>query len=141
MSRKKKMAAIGMTARSGSSPPLAISSILRLPVVKYRLRIPASIKALPNKVYTTYFIAEYSLLPVPQIEMRKYIGMISISQKRKNSNRSREQNTPRMLVSRSNSQAKYSLGLRSIFHEIRTTRKPRKVISIINGRLRPSTPR
>ncbi|MBA7697808.1 hypothetical protein ES703_106479 [subsurface metagenome] len=141
ISRKKKMAATGITTRNDSSPPLAISSILRLPVVKYRLRIPASIKALPNKVYTTYFIAEYSLLPVPQMVIRKYIGIISISQKRKNSSRSREQNTPRMLVSRSRSQAKYSRGLKSIFHEMRTTRKPRKVISISKGRLRPSTPR
>jgi hypothetical protein len=97
--------------------------------------------ALPNKVYTTYFIAEYSLLPVPQIEIKKYIGITSISQKRKNSKRSREQNTPRMLVSRSRSQAKYSLGLRSIFHEMRTTKKPRRLISITKGRLKPSTPR
>jgi hypothetical protein len=103
--------------------------------------MPASIKALPNKVYTTYFIAEYSLLPVPQIEMRKYIGITSISQKRKNSRRSREQNTPKMLVSKSRSQAKYSLGLKSIFHEMRTTRKPSKAINITKGRLKPSTPR
>jgi len=115
--------------------------MLRLPVVKYRLRMPASIIALPNKVYITYFIAEYSLLPVPQMEMRKYIGITSISQKRKKSKRSREQNTPRMLVSRSRSQAKYSRGLKSIFHEIRTTRKPRRVINITRGRLKPSTPR
>ena len=103
--------------------------------------MPASIKALPNRVYITYLMAEYSLRPVPQMEIRKYIGMTSISQKRKKSSRSREQKTPRMLVSRSSSQAKYSRGLRSIFQEMSTTRKPRKAISITRGRLRPSTPR
>ncbi|MBA7692090.1 hypothetical protein ES703_100648 [subsurface metagenome] len=103
--------------------------------------MPTSITALPKRVYITYFIAEYSFRPVPHIEIRKYIGMTSISQKRKKSSRSREQNTPRMLVSRSKSQAKYSRGLRSIFQEMSTTRKPRKAMSITRGRLKPSTPR
>ena len=89
-----------------------ISSILKLPVVIYRLRIPASIKALPNRVYRTYFIAEYSFLPEPQTDIRKYMGITSISHMRKNSRRSRDINTPRMLVSSSRSQAKYSRGLR-----------------------------
>jgi len=103
--------------------------------------MPASIIALPSKVKTTYFIAEYSLLPVPQIEIKKYMGITSISQNRKNKRRSREQNTPRILVSSSKSQAKYSRGLRSIFHEIRITRKPRKAVSTTRGKLKPSTPR
>jgi hypothetical protein len=115
--------------------------MLKLPVVKYRLSIPANIRALPNKVYITYLIAEYSFLPAPQIEIRKYIGIISISQKTKKSNKSREQNTPRILVSSNKSQAKYSRTLRSIFQEIRTTRKPIKVVSRTSGRLRPSTPK
>jgi len=97
--------------------------------------------ALPNKVKITYFIAEYSFLPEPQIEIKKYIGITSISQKTKNKRRSREVNTPRMLVSRSKSQAKYSRTLRSIFHEMRTTMKPRNAISITKGKLSPSTPR
>ena len=75
------------------------------------------------------------------MEIRKYIVIISISQKRKNSSRSKELNTPRMLVSRSRSQAKYSRGRRLIFHEIKTTRNPKKVISRIRGRFKPSTPR
>ena len=53
----------------------------------------------------------------------------------------REANTPMMLVSRRRSQAKYSRGLRLIFHEISTERKPRKVVSSTSGRLSPSTPR
>ena len=75
------------------------------------------------------------------MEIKKYMGIISISQNRKNSRRSREQNTPIMLVSNSNSQAKYSRGLRSIFHEMRTTRKPKTVVSTIRGRFKPSSPR
>ena len=59
----------------------------------------------------TYFIAEYSLRPAPQMEIKKYIGITSISQKMKKSRRSREANTPIMLVSRSSNQAKYSRGL------------------------------
>ena len=89
----------------------------------------------------TYLMAEYSRRPVPQMEIRKYIGMTSISQKRKKSSRSREVNTPRMLVSSSSTQAKYSRTLRWTFQEIRTTRKPRRAIKRTSGRLMPSTPR
>jgi len=84
---------------------------------------------------------EYSFLPEPQTEIRKYMGIISISQKMKNSSRSREQKTPRILVSRSRSQTKYSRTLRCSFQDIRTTIKPRKAVNTTSGMLRPSTPR
>ena len=135
------MAARGRALASGARSVWASSTILRLPVAKYRLRMPASIMALPNRVYTTYFMAEYSFLPLPQMEIRKYMGMTSISQKMKNSNRSREQNTPRMLVSSRRSQAKYCRTLKSTFQEMRTTRKPIRVVKTTRGRLRPSTPK
>ena len=85
-------------------------------------------------------IAEYSFLPVPQMEMSIYIGISSTSQKMKNRRRSREQNTPRMPVSSTRSQAKYSLTLRSIFHDTSTATRPIKVVRITKGRLNPSTP-
>src|SRR4030043_1002786 len=104
------------------------------------LKIPASIIALPTRVYITYLIDEYSFLPLPQTEIRKYMGTSSSSQKRKNKTRSKEQKTPNMLVSRSNNQMKYSLGLNWIFHETSTAKTPRNVINITRGKLRPSTP-
>ena len=48
-----------------------------------------SMKALPRMVKIRNFIAEYSLRPVPQMEMSMYIGTSSSSQNRKNSSRSR----------------------------------------------------
>src|SRR4030042_3853070 len=105
------------------------------------LKMPASIIALPTRVYITYLIDEYSFLPLPQTEMRKYIGTSSSSQKRKNKTRSKEQKTPSMLVSRSNNQMKYSLGRNSIFHDTSTASTPRNVISITRGKLSPSIPR
>jgi hypothetical protein len=102
-------------------------------------------KALPNSVYITNFVAEYSFLPrgggVPQMEINMYMGISSTSQKRKKSKRSRDMKTPRIPVSRIKSQAKYSFVLRLIFHETKTATNPRKVVSITMGKLRPSTPR
>src|SRR4030042_6121860 len=105
------------------------------------LKIPASIIALPTRVYITYLIDEYSFLPPPQTEMRKYIGISSSSQNKKKRTMSKEQKTPSMLASRSNNQMKYSLGLNWIFHDTSTAKTPRNVISITRGKLRPSTPR
>jgi len=74
------------------------------------------------------------------MEIRKYMGIISISQKIKNRSRSREANTPRMLVSSSSSQMKYSLTLVWTFYDMRIDKKPRKVVNITIGILKPSTP-
>ena len=47
---RKNIAATGITDCTIPSPCWVISTILRLPVVKYRLSMPASIRALPNSV-------------------------------------------------------------------------------------------
>jgi hypothetical protein len=89
----------------------------------------------------TYFMAEYSFLPDPHMDIRKYIGMSSSSQNMKKSSMSREQKTPSTQVSSSNSQKKYSRVLSDIFQDISTARKPSSVASSTRGRLNPSTPR
>ena len=73
---------------SGSS---VMSKVL---VEKYSASIPTSINALPNMVKITNFIAEYSFRPVPQMEIRKNIGISSSSQNRKNRKKSRAVKTP-----------------------------------------------
>lgn len=75
------------------------------------------------------------------MEMRKYMGISSSSQKRKKRMRSSEQKTPRMLLSSSSIQMKYSFGLSWIFHDTRTEMTPKNVINMTSGRLKPSTPR
>ena len=55
------------------------------------------------------FIAEYSLRPVPQMEMSMNIGTSSSSQNRKKSSRSRAVNTPMTADWSNSSQKKYSL--------------------------------
>src|SRR5579871_2215758 len=103
-------------------------------------RIPASMKAEPATVNSTNLSAAYSLRPVPQIEMRKYIGTSSTSQNRKKSRKSREVNTPRTPVSRISIQAKYSFVRRSMLHEMSTDSNVRPVVSSTSGTLSPSTP-
>ncbi len=97
-------------------------------------------KADPNSVNRTYFHAEYTLRPVPQIEIRKYIGISSISQNRKKSTKSIALNTPSRLVSSSMIQAKYSLGRSSMRQEMSTATRNRKPVSTTSASDRPSTP-
>ena len=59
------------------------SSMLNVPAEKYRHKKPTIIIALPDKVKSKNFIAEYSFLPEPHIEIRKNNGIISNSKKKK----------------------------------------------------------
>ena len=70
----------------------------KVPVEKKIIRMPTSMKALPRKVKIRNFIAEYSRRPLPQIEMRKNIGTISSSQRRKKRMKSSAVNTPMTAV-------------------------------------------
>ena len=134
-----KIAHVGMIA-SFMSPIRANWRMSNVSAVNPRVRMPTSIKAEPKNVYNTYFHAEYTRFPLPQTEIRKYIGTSSISQNRKNRTKSSALNTPRRLVSRTSSQAKYSLGLSSIRHEINTETSPRKAVNSASGKERPSSP-
>ena len=91
-------------------------------------------------MYSTYFHAEYSLLPVPQIEIRKYIGISSISQNTKKSTKSIALNTPSRLISSNMIQAKYSLGRSSMRQEMSTATRNRKPVSATSASDSPSTP-
>ena len=57
-------------------------------------------------------IEAYSRLAPPQTAIRKYMGMRTVSQKTKNSTRSRATKVPFMPVSSSSSRARKALGLR-----------------------------
>src|SRR3989304_4023058 len=108
---------------------------------KASTRKPTSMSALPLMVKSTNFIAEYSLRPDPQIEIRKYIGISSTSQKRKKRIRSCAVKTPSTPVSNASSQAKYSLDRSSMFHEMSMATTNRNVVRITIVSDRPSTPR
>ena len=84
------------------------SSMLKLPTDSPVINNAININADPNNVYITNFIAEYSLRPEPQIEIIKYIGISSISQKIKKSTKSKEIKTPKTEVSKIKNQKKYS---------------------------------
>jgi len=68
------------------------------------LKKPIIIKALPDKVNSKNFMAEYSFLPVPHIEIKKNIGIISSSKKKKNNIKSNDKNTPNTPVINKNNQ-------------------------------------
>ena len=89
----KNIREAGMTNLALSSKD-GISTKLNVPTEKYKPRIATNMKALPSKVNITNFIAEYSFLPVPQIDIKKYIGNNSSSQNMKKRIRSRETKTP-----------------------------------------------
>ncbi len=91
-------------------------------------------------MYSTNFIALYSLRPVPQIEISRNIGTSSSSQNRKNRIRSWAAKTPITAVCSAISQAKYSRGRSSMRHEISTATRKRRPVSSIIVALRPSTP-
>ena len=98
-------------------------------------------KALPRNVKIRNFIAEYSRRPLPQIEIRKNIGTISNSHRRKKRMKSSAVNTPMTAVCSTSSQTKYSLTRSLMLQEANTATKPRSPVSRTSGALRPSTPR
>ena len=110
-------------------------------VEKNRARMPTSMKALPMKVKITNFIAEYSLRPLPHIEMRKNMGTSSSSQKMKNIRKSRDVKTPITAVWSASSHTKYSRTRCFTLQEPNTATMPRSPVSSTIGALSPSTPR
>ena len=84
---------IVLAAPAPSSASLIMSKCPTLGA-RERAKIPTSMKALPRKVKMRNFMAEYWRRPVPHIEMRKYMGSNSSSQKTKNRMKSREAKTP-----------------------------------------------
>jgi hypothetical protein len=73
---------------------------------------------------------------------RKYIGTSINSQQKKNRKRSSARKTPRIPES-TQRRLKWKKPTRCVipFHEAITAMMPRKIVSSISGRLRPSTPR
>ena len=115
--------------------------MLNVPVEKYSARMPTSMKALPNSVKMMNFMAEYSRRPLPQSEMRKYIGKSSSSQKMKNRTASMETNTPVTAVWSTNSQTKYSFTRTWMFQDAKAAHMPSSAVRSTRGTLSPSTPR
>jgi hypothetical protein len=74
------------------------------------------------------------------MDIRKYMGISSISQKMKKSRKSREAKTPVMAACKSRIQAKYSRTRMFIFQDMSITRKPIRAERMTKGRLKPSTP-
>ena len=126
-----------------SAPAIASGSAVmsNVPVEKKSARIPTSMKALPKKVNIRNFIAEYSLRPLPQTAIRKYIGTSSISQNRKKSRKSSAVKTPMTAVCSTRSHMKYSRTRCLTPHEAKTAAAPMSPVSSTSGALRPSTPR
>ena len=118
-----------------------VMSNVPTPFERYKASIPTNIKALPMKVKRRNFIAEYSFLPLPQIEIKKYIGISSNSQNKKNRNISNEVKTPIIEVCNIKSHIKYSLTLNLIFHDAITAQNPNNPVSNTIGALKPSTPK
>ena len=87
------------------------------------------------------FIAEYSFLPVPQIEIKKNIGISSSSQNRKNRKKSKDVNTPMTAPCKTNSHMKCSFMRTETLHDAKTATIPRIPVSKTNGALSPSIPR
>ena len=107
--------------------------------VRNTATMATSMKALPSKVNITNFIAEYSLRPVPQMEISMYMGSSSSSQNRKNISRSRVANTPITAVCNSSSQMKYSFTRWLTRQEASTAQNPSSPVRAIRGALNPST--
>ena len=86
-------------------------------------------------------MAEYSLRPLPQMDISMYMGTNSTSQNRKKRSRSNDEKTPMTAVWRINSQTKYSRTLMLMRQEASTAHSPSKPVRVIKGALRPSTPK
>src|SRR5581483_3309141 len=139
MMRNVKIAATGITV--SCSGAIWLSWIMsKVPAEKPSVRMPISIAAEPENVNSTYFQAEYCLRPVPQMEIRKYMGTSSISQKMKKRMKSSAVNTPSRLVSSTSNQTKYSLGRRSTRQEMSTAISERNAVSTSIASERPSAP-
>ena len=117
-----------------------MSYITNVPVAKYIDNIPIIKKAPEVSVNIKNFIAEYWAFPEPQIDIKKYIGINSASQKTNKSNMSREENTPVTTPCKINNHIKYSRSLKLIFREAITAQKPKMPVSKTRGALKPSTP-
>ena len=118
--------------------------ISKVPVEKNRARMPTSINALPRMVNMRNFIAEYSRLlfgSLPQMAIRKNIGMSSSSQNRKNSRKSSDVKTPITPVWSASSHMKYSRTRLSMLHDASAATSPSSPVSNTIGALMPSTPR
>ena len=89
-----------------------------VPVEKYTASSPTNMKALPVKVKSRNFMAECSLRPLPQMEMRKNMGMSSSSQKMKKRTKSCAMKTPITAVCSVSSHAKYSRCRVPMLHEL-----------------------
>ena len=104
---RAKAPPIGMMSLASSIlPGSAVMS--KVPVEKKRTTIPTSMNAPPRNVKMRNFMAEYSLRPLPQMEMRKNMGINSSSQKRKNMKKSRAEKTPSTAVCSVSIHTKYS---------------------------------
>ena len=134
-------------ADRGRATPAAVNMVpeldswvkSRVPAFKNTPTRAISMAALPKMVNIRNFMAEYSLRPLPHTEMSMYMGTSSSSQKRKNSSRSKETNTPMIAVCKSSSQAKYSRTRIPICHDAKMAQKPSNPVSSTSGALRPST--
>ena len=127
--------------KSACGIKLAISTMLNvlIPGEKYKANMPTSMKALPNIVNIRNFIAEYSFRPLPHIEMRKYIGINSSSQNKKNKKKSSDVKTPITAPCKASSHMKCSLVRCVIFQEAKTDTIPSSPVNRTNGALMPST--
>src|SRR5438067_9237898 len=103
-------------------------------------RKPTSMNAEPAIVYSRNFIAEYSLRPLPQMEISRYIGSSSSSQNTKNMIRSSDVKTPSTAVSSSSSSAKYWRVRVVMPKETSVATTKRNAVSTTIVMPRPSTP-
>ena len=74
-------------------------------------RNDSSIIRLPMSVNRKNLMAAYSLRPLPQIPMMKYIGISTSSQNTKNSTRSKATKVPAIPVSKSSIKARKAFAL------------------------------
>ncbi len=140
--KNQKASAVGMAMSRCPAPASESSTMLKVPPGATNMAtMLTSMKALPRMVNTRNFMAEYSLRPVPHMEMSRYMGSNSSSQNRKNSKKSREVNTPMTAVCSTSSHAKYSRIRCSTRHEASTAHRPMRAVNNTSGALRPSTPR
>ena len=142
-SQKSQASGSSVAAETSTAPGPKSSMMLKVPTsgVRNTATMATSMKALPRMVKIRNFIAEYSFRPLPQMEISMYIGMSSSSQNRKNSNRSREVNTPITAAWSSSNQKKYSLTRRVMSHDASTAHSPSRPVRATSGADSPSTAR
>ena len=140
--KNQKTTLMGTTILVGSMPPSASFTMSKVPTpgVRNTARMATSMKALPKIVKIRNFMAEYSLRPVPQIEMSMYMGSSSSSQKRKKRRKSRDTKTPITAVWSTSSQMKYSFTLSLTFHEASTAAQAQQPRQHHHRRAKPVHP-